>query len=245
MLAPSGCCCVCGVRFLLQLMVILVLCKLLGALLSYVKQVQVIGEILAGIVVGPTVLGQWGWWSTHIFPTASVSPASNNYITLAADVGIVLFMFYVGLDLNESLVRKQWKRAMPVAVAAIAFPFSLGIGLGAWLFDVNNSLLAVPVDRTAFYLFLGSSMSFTALPVLASLLSATNLIATPIGTAPPTHVTPHRALACIDPSHSHCVCVVPSQACRPSRPPRWTTCWRGVCWPSVPRSPGETPVRVV
>lgn len=71
-------------------------------------------------------------------------------------------MFYVGLDLNETLVRKQWKRSMPVAAASIAFPFSLGIGLGAWLFDVNNSLLPTPVDRTAFYLFIGSSMSATS-----------------------------------------------------------------------------------
>ena len=142
----------------MQLMLILVLCKLLGVLLSYVKQVQVIGEILAGIIVGPTVLGQWGWWSTYIFPTVAKSPASNNYISLAADVGIVLFMFYVGLDLNEALVRKQWKRAMPVAAAAIAFPFCLGLGLGAWLYDTNNGELAVPVGRTAFYLFIGSSM---------------------------------------------------------------------------------------
>ena len=143
----------------MQLMIILVLCKVLGVLLSYLKQVQVIGEILAGIIVGPTVLGQWKWWSTYIFPTASVSAASNNYITLCADMGIVLFMFYVGLDLNETLVRKQWKRAIPVAAAAIAFPFVLGLGLGAWLFDINNSELAVPVGRTAFYLFTGSSMS--------------------------------------------------------------------------------------
>ena len=143
----------------MQLMIILVLCKLLGVLLSYVKQVQVIGEIVAGIVVGPTVLGQWAWWSTHIFPTTAISPSSNNFIALGADVGIVLFMFCVGLDLNETLVKKQWKRAIPVAAAAIAFPFLLGIGLGAWLFDANNSELAVPVGRTAFYLFTGSSMS--------------------------------------------------------------------------------------
>ena len=143
----------------MQLMIILILCKVLGVLLSYVRQVQVIGEILAGILVGPTVLGQWSVWRQYIFPSVTVSAASNNYITLAADVGIVLFMFCVGLDLNESLVRKQWKRAMPVAAAAIAFPFCLGLGLGAWLFDENNRLLDVPVQRTAFYLFLGSSMS--------------------------------------------------------------------------------------
>ena len=143
----------------MQLIIILALCKLLGALLGYMKQVQVIGEILAGVIVGPTVLGQWSWWSTYIFPSTTVSPASNNYITLGADVGIVLFMFCVGLDLNETLVRKQWKRAMPVAAAAIAFPFCLGLALSPWLYGVNNSLLAVPVGRTAFYLFLGSSMS--------------------------------------------------------------------------------------
>ena len=148
-------------RFLMQWIIILALCKLLGLLLAYFKQVQVIGEILAGIIVGPTVLGQSHWWSTYIFPSATVSAASNNYITLAADIGIVLFMFYVGLDLNETLVRKQWKRAMPVAAAAIAFPFCLGLALSVWLYPVNNDLLAKPVGKTAFYLFLGSSMSAT------------------------------------------------------------------------------------
>ena len=128
-------------------------------------------------------------------PQHDREPASNNYITLVADLAIVLFLYYVGLDLNEGLIRKQYKRAVPVAIAAIAVPFALGVGLGAWLFDINNSYLAIPVDRTAFYLFSGASMSFTALPVLASLLSATGLLVTPLGVQTMSSATVDDVLA--------------------------------------------------
>ena len=168
-------------RFLMQVIIILTICKLLGVILGYIKQPPVIGEIIGGIIVGPSVLGQWSWWSYHVFPPSSISSSSNNYITLVANLGIILFMFLLGLELDQRLVRRMWKTSFPIAVASVLFPFAIGIALATWLFDVNNSYLSVPVDKTAFYLFTGASMSFTALPVLGSLLSATGLITTPVG----------------------------------------------------------------
>ena len=168
-------------RFLMQVVIVLTICKVLGVVLGYIKQPPVIGEILGGIIVGPSVLGQWSWWSYHVFPPSSISASSNNYITLVADLGIILFMFLLGLELDERLVRRMWPTSFPIALASVLFPFAIGIALATWLFDVNNQHLPVPVDRTAFYLFTGASMSFTALPVLGSLLSATGLITTPVG----------------------------------------------------------------
>jgi len=168
-------------RFLLQVIIILVLCKLLGWVLGFLKQPPVIGEIIAGILVGPSVLGQWSWWSLHVFQPYNVSSLSVNCIVLVADIGIILFMFYLGLELDEKLVKKMWKSSLPIAVACVVFPFSIGIATATWLYNVNNEYLDTPVDRTAFYLFAGASMSFTALPVLASLLAATGLISTPLG----------------------------------------------------------------
>ena len=141
----------------------------------------VIGEIIGGILVGPSVLGQWSWWSYHVFPPSTISTSSNNYITLVADLGIILFMFLLGLELDQRLIRRMWRTSFPIAIASVVFPFGIGIALATWLFPINNSYLAVPVDRTAFYLFTGASMSFTALPVLGSLLAATGLITTPVG----------------------------------------------------------------
>ena len=168
-------------RFLMQVVIILTICKLLGIVLGYIKQPPVIGEILGGIIVGPSVLGQWRWWSYHVFQPSTISSTSNNYITLVADLGIILFMFLLGLELDERLVRRLWRTSFPIAVASVLFPFAIGIALATWLYDTNNSYLSTPVDRTAFYLFTGASMSFTALPVLGSLLSATGLITTPVG----------------------------------------------------------------
>ena len=165
----------------MQVVIILTICKLLGLVLGYIKQPPVIGEILGGIIVGPSVFGQWTWWSNKVFQSTAVSPASNNYITLVADLGIILFMFLLGLELDQRLIRRMWKTSFPIAIASVLFPFAIGICVAVWLYPINNSYLPVPVDKTAFYLFTGASMSFTALPVLGSLLSATGLMKTPVG----------------------------------------------------------------
>src|SRR6185437_10968488 len=73
-------------RFLMQVVIILIVCKLLGIILGFIKQPPVIGEILGGIIVGPSVLGQWQWWAVHVFQPSSISASSSNYITLVGDL---------------------------------------------------------------------------------------------------------------------------------------------------------------
>lgn len=168
-------------RFMMQLIIILLFSKLMAFFLGFVKQPPVIGEIIAGILLGPSCLGQWDWWKIHVFQTNDISSLSVTCISLVASLGIVLFMFYMGLELNEELVKRFWKTSVPIALCCVIFPFGVGVATATWIYDVNNDYLVVPVDRTSFYLFTGASMSFTALPVLASLLSATGLISTPVG----------------------------------------------------------------
>ena len=165
----------------MQVVIILTVCKLLGLVLGVLKQPPVIGEIIGGVIVGPSVFGQWNWWLVHVFQSSAISPLSVDCIALVADLGIVLFMFMVGLELDERLVRRMWKTSFPIAVASVLFPFGVGSLLAIWVYPINNDYLAVPVGKTAFFLFFGASMSFTALPVLASLLTATRLISTPVG----------------------------------------------------------------
>ncbi|CAF0736233.1 unnamed protein product [Adineta steineri] len=163
-------------RFLMQLFIILVLVRIMGALLSLIKQPSVIGEIIAGVIIGPSVLGNINWWTNHIFPTSSW-----NYFTLVGNVGLILFMFNLGLELEQEKIRKQWKRSLPIAISTIIIPYASGIGLSYYLYDINNRDGFKAPDRVAFILFIASSVSFTAFPVLASILTSTKLLSAKIG----------------------------------------------------------------
>mmetsp|Transcript_5550 Transcript_5550/g.13807 ORF Transcript_5550/g.13807 Transcript_5550/m.13807 type:complete len:533 (-) Transcript_5550:284-1882(-) len=178
--------------FLLQLALVLVLTRFLGGLVGLMKQPQVIGEIIAGVLLGPSVMGRIPGFTDTVFPTAAQAGAkgapydSTLTFTVVANTGLILFMFLMGLELDRSLLRKGLRQSVPMAAAAIAVPFAIGCGVATWLSDVNEEG-KVPVagaqqpSSTAFLLFAGASMTFTAFPVLASILSATGLIHAPIG----------------------------------------------------------------
>ncbi|CAF1653237.1 unnamed protein product, partial [Adineta ricciae] len=164
-------------RFLMQLFIILVLVRIMGWILGLIKQPSVIGEIIAGVIVGPSVLGNIDFWATHIFP-----PSSWNYFTLVGNIGLILFMFNLGLELDKGKIRQEWKRSLPIAISTIIIPYASGVGLSIYLYDINNRDGFAAPDRPAFILFIASSMSFTAFPVLASILTSKNLISARIGT---------------------------------------------------------------
>jgi Kef-type K+ transport system membrane component KefB len=91
-------------------------------------------------------------------------------------------MFNLGLELDRKELQNQWKYSLPVAISTIIIPFATGAAFSFYLYDINNQNGFPPPDRLSFILFTASSMSFTAFPVLASILSSTKLISTPIGT---------------------------------------------------------------
>jgi Kef-type K+ transport system membrane component KefB len=154
---------------LLGLAVIVVLARLLGALARRLGQPAVIGEIVGGILLGPTLLD--GAITRAVFP-AAVRPS----LATLATIGVCTFMFLVGLELNRDLLRGQARIATTVSLSAILLPFGLGALLAIHLLDNH------PSDHVlGFVLFLGTAMSITAFPVLARILTDRGLMYTPIG----------------------------------------------------------------
>src|ERR1700690_3371249 len=106
---------------LFDLALIMVLARLFGIAAKRIGQPPVIGEIIAGILLGPTLFN--GWITTHLFPTPVVPP-----LTALADIGLLLFMFVVGYEVDLALVRGREKVAGGVALGSIILPLALGIG---------------------------------------------------------------------------------------------------------------------
>lgn len=152
-----------------DLVVVVVLARLLGLLARKVGQPPVIGEIVGGILLGPTLFH--GAITTALFPTA-VRPS----LALLANVGVCVFMFFVGMHLDREHLIGKGRIATTVSLSAILVPFGAGVGLALVLAGGH----AVP-SRPAFVLFVGTAMAVTAFPVLARILTDNRLIDTPIG----------------------------------------------------------------
>ena len=162
-------------RLLLQLIVIVLTARALGTLAGRLGQPPVIGEIAAGLLLGPSLLG----WiapgtSAFLFPGASMP-----ILQLLSQIGVLLFMFVVGLELDPSHLRGRAHAAIAVSHFSIIIPFVLGVTLSLALF----TQYAPPhVPFYAFALFCGIAMSITAFPVLARILEERRLTHTPLGT---------------------------------------------------------------
>jgi Kef-type K+ transport system membrane component KefB len=162
-------------HLLLALAAVVVVGRLLGQLFRFVGQPPVIGEVVGGIVLGPSLLG-------YLFPAAYLfilPPAIASSLNVFAQLGIVIYMFLVGLELNPEFLRSRIRSTIAISHASIVLPFGLGAGL-AWYIYPRFSANGVPF--TSFALFLGLAMSITAFPVLARILSDSGLNRTELGT---------------------------------------------------------------
>ena len=159
-------------QFLLQIVIILLFVRFVGRILSYLNQPQVIGEIIAGILLGPTAFGQIPGFSDFVFPSSSLT-----LLNVISQISLVFFMFFLGLELDPQLMFDNWRFAVPIASITSALRFGCGVGLSAWLYTFSHT----EVSYTAFVLFIGASFSFTAFPVLARIMTSSNLIASPLG----------------------------------------------------------------
>ncbi|MFE0823706.1 cation:proton antiporter [Streptomyces sp. NPDC058794] len=154
---------------LFDLALILVLAHTLGHLATRVGQPPVVGEILAGVLLGPTLLD--GAVADTLFPH-DIRPL----LTGMADVGVVLFMFAVGLELESHALRGRGRMAGAAALGSTVVPFALGIGLAYFLMTSHDTTQPV-----AFVVFIGLSVSVTAFPVLARILTDRKLAKTSLG----------------------------------------------------------------
>ncbi|HYT92416.1 MAG TPA: cation:proton antiporter [Gemmataceae bacterium] len=159
---------------LLALAAVVVSGQILGALFRYIGQPPVIGEVVAGILLGPSLLGRVAPDAyTYLLPP-SVAP----FLGVVAQLGVILYMFLVGLELNPALLRDRAQATVATSHASIVVPFVLGSALALGLYP---HLSSSDVPFTSFALFLGVAMSITAFPVLARILTDRRMHRTELG----------------------------------------------------------------
>ncbi|WP_329136811.1 cation:proton antiporter [Streptomyces sp. NBC_01476] len=162
---------------LVDIAVVLVVGVLLGRLMKRLRQPAVIGEILAGIALGPSLLGALpGNPSGTVFPK-DVQPLLN----AVSQVGLVLFMFLVGWEFEKRIVRPHARLAAVTSLSSIAVAFGLGFALAGWLYPEHAEVAGHHIGFAPFAVFLGTAMSVTAFPVLARILSDNRLLGTRVG----------------------------------------------------------------
>ena len=161
-------------HFLLQLLVVLLVAKGAGAVLRRFGQPAVIGEMAAGLMLGPLLLGA-------VFPQAQqwlFAPASLGALGLVSQLGVLMFLFVAGAELDLSALRGRRRLALLVSHAGIALPFLLGVGV-AWMLYPQHG--PAGVGFTGFALFMGIAFSITAFPVLLRILADRGITDTPLG----------------------------------------------------------------
>ncbi|CDO08424.1 cation/H(+) antiporter [Mycolicibacterium cosmeticum] len=167
-----------AIHFFLTLAVILGACRLVGAAAERIGQPRVVGEMIAGVVLGPSLLGRFAPGLQHeLFPAGT----SNVVLYTVAQVGLVLYMFVIGLNFDVNHVKERSGTATAVSVAGIVAPLALGaltalplLGLGGFFGSGVTPAMAM--------MFLGASIAITAFPMLARIIFEKGLSGTPLGT---------------------------------------------------------------
>ncbi|OYD95349.1 sodium:proton antiporter [Nostoc sp. 'Peltigera membranacea cyanobiont' 210A] len=160
---------------LVEVLIVIGLSRLVGLAFRSIKQPLVIGEIVAGIMLGPSL---FGLVAPHLAVTL-FPPETFPFLNVLSQVGLIFFMFLIGLELNPKYLGGQLEVAVLTSHVSILVPFSLGTLLAVILYPLVSN---ASVSFTAFALFLGAAMSITAFPVLARIITENNLQGTRLGT---------------------------------------------------------------
>lgn len=163
------------VLVLVEVLIVIGLSRLVGLAFRWINQPLVIGEIVAGIMLGPSLFGLVApGLAATLFP-----PETIPFLNVLSQVGLIFFMFLIGLELNPKYLSGNLEIAILTSHVSILVPFSLGTLLAVLLYPLVSN---ASVSFTAFALFLGAAMSITAFPVLARILTENNLQGTRLGT---------------------------------------------------------------
>ena len=159
---------------LLQIVVIVIAAKLVGVLFSKLHQPRVVGEMFAGILLGPSLFG----WLQPDLQASVFAAASLGSLNALSQVGVIIFMFCVGAELDTQALKKRAHVAIVVSHVSIFVPFLLGVGLAIFLYP---TYAMEGVTFRTFALFMGIAMSITAFPVLASVIRERGLTSSMLG----------------------------------------------------------------
>ena len=159
------------------MVVILLACRAVGWLGRKLGQPQVVGEMIAGVLLGPSLLG-------YFYAEASAklfTQETRGMLFIGAQLGVGLYMFLVGMEFSTDLFRKRAKSAASVSIAGMAVPMILGAALAPWLITIHG-IFAKTTNLPEAALFLGAAIAITAFPMLARIIYERGLSNTPLGT---------------------------------------------------------------
>jgi len=159
--------------FIVQVFIIIFFSQALAWPLKKLHQPRVIAEVLVGIILGPSLMGRIPGFQATLFPKDSLP-----FISLAANFGLVLFLFLVGLELDPRMIRRSARNSIAVASAGMALPFGTGTAVSYGLYKLQNT---PEIPFSTFLIFLGVAVSITAFPVLARILAELKLLKTSVG----------------------------------------------------------------
>lgn len=160
-------------RLMLAIAAVILAARLMGALVSRIGQPRVMGEVIAGILLGPTLLGTFlPSIQGYLFP-----PDVIPLLAAGADIGLVFYMFLVGLELDPRMLRGRAEQAAFISHGSIAVPMGIGIATAVFIYE----LVGPSKDFVPFAVFMGVAMSITAFPVLARILIERRMLKRPVG----------------------------------------------------------------
>ncbi|KAI1429774.1 K+/H+ antiporter 1 [Xylaria sp. FL1777] len=162
--------------FIIQAGIIVILCRLLHYPLSRLGQPRVIAEVIGGILLGPSVLSRIPHFKENILPTESL-PVLNN----VANLGLILFLFLIGLEVDLRLFTSNWRVALSVSLGGLILPFGLGYAIAWGIYHQFKNEITNNVNFGVFGLFVGTALGITAFPVLCRILSELNLLTNSVG----------------------------------------------------------------
>ena len=166
-----------AIQFFLQLAIILMVCRVVGIIAARFGQPQVVAEMIAGVCMGPSLLGLFAPDTAKmLFP-----PDTMKVLFPVSQLGLALYMFIVGLEFRMDIVRKRFGSSMAVSFAGMAAPFVLGAAVG-WFFFHHTKLFPEKTSLNNAMIFMGASMCITAFPMLARIIHFKGLAGTTMGT---------------------------------------------------------------
>jgi Kef-type K+ transport system membrane component KefB len=165
-----------ALHFFFQIAVILAFCHAVGVLGKRLGQPQIVAEMVAGVLLGPSLLGLfWPGLFAKLFP-----PDTMRVLFPVAQLGLAAYMFVVGLEFRTDIVRRRLRSAVAVSIVGMVAPFVLGAALG-WFFHRHTTLFPAKTSLMVAMIFIGASMCITAFPMLARIIHFKKLTGTTMG----------------------------------------------------------------